>query len=290
MKTVKKAFVHIKESLQKSSLNSLTAESDARYIIKKRLNLEWSDIISAADQKLDKSTIKQLKTDLDEHLNGKPLSRIYFEQEFYGLKFEISEETLDPRAETEHIVERALKYAFDNQIRSVIDLGTGSGCILLSILTNLHGHAWGVGVDIAEGAVQTARRNAKKLGLENHALFVNSSWAECINTKKEHRFDMLVSNPPYIAPEIIKNLDETVQNHDPILALDGGKGGLQCYKKIFPTLKNILKPGAHAFFEIGYDQGETAARLAEKSDLTVLHVHRDYNDHPRVIELRCGDK
>jgi release factor glutamine methyltransferase len=136
---------------------------------------------------------------------------------------------------------------------------------------------------LSPNAAKTARQNAINNGVGERAAFACGSWGQAIG----QRFDLVVSNPPYISNQIIPTLDENVQKFDPILALDGGDDGLQAYKDIFSHLSSLLNPGGYGFFEIGYDQAESVTRLGEESRFIVKGVHRDSVGHPRVVEIFC---
>jgi len=229
-------------------------------------------------------------SDLEQHKQGLPLSRIYSEREFWGMSFKLSDSTLDPRSDTETLIDAVIKrYPDKEQSLRILDLGTGSGCILLALLSEFP-NAQGVGVDLSNEAVVTAKCNAQENRLMDRSCFVRGNWAESI----EERFDLIVSNPPYIQNQIIQNLDESVKKHDPILALDGGEDGLQEYKKIFSDLFRLLNKGGRAFFEIGFDQEESVTRLSKESRFLVQSTYADLAGHIRVLELvpenSSGDK
>ena len=216
-------------------------------------------------------------------LAGEPLSRIIGTQEFWSLTFELSPDTLDPRADTETLVEAALKSFGKNPPKRILDIGTGSGCILISLL-----HEWpdavGVGTDLSAGALTTARRNAERNGVSGRAEFVETRWAAGIRGP----FDLIVSNPPYICHDVIPNLDINVREYDPILALDGGADGLDAYRAIITETKTLLAPHGRVFFEIGYDQSESVMRLVENIDATPVRVIPDLGGNPRVVEWHMG--
>ena len=263
-----------------------TPELEARIVLKERTELDWSDVIARPDTEISSDIAQLIDSDVERRLAGEPLSRIYGRREFWGMDFELSSDTLDPRPDTETLVEVALKaYEGIEPPQTILDLGTGTGCILLSLLKEWP-TAHGLGVDKAEGAVKTAQQNAKKHNLRDRATFRIGNWGQGIAQK----FDLIVSNPPYIANQIITNLAGEVQNHDPILALDGGKDGLECYRQIFSELFSLLNPGGKAFFEIGFDQKSDLMRLAEESRIRISHVHRDLGGQPRVVEISSGDK
>lgn len=261
------------------------ADLESRIILMHRADISWSDIIAAPQKEIPPQTLEKIRADVQMRLGSKPLSRIYGEREFWGLPFIVTPDTLDPRPDTETIIECVLDSYHDNPPQTILDLGTGTGCILITLL-NIFKNAHGVAVDRSIAALKVAQQNAYKNKCADRISFVCSSWSDALHKK----FDLIVSNPPYIGSAVILGLDAEVKNHDPILALDGGEDGLDAYKHIFSSLKNILSPHGKAFFEIGYDQGETVSRLAEKSGLRVHKVHPDLAGLARVVEISCGDK
>lgn len=221
---------------------------------------------------------------IDRLLAGTPLSRILGTQEFYGLEFALSADTLDPRQDTEILVDIALSRFTGNPPIRMLDMGTGTGCIIISILHEL-GVGTGIATDLSAGALETARRNAARHGLGDRINFVQTSWADGI----DGTFDLIVSNPPYIRSAVIPNLAKNVQNYDPILALDGGVDGLDAYKSIVTVIKNKLAPGGTALLEIGFDQGDDVMRLVANTGATRNRLHLDLAGNPRVVEISYGD-
>lgn len=263
-------------------LRTALSESDALYVLRKRAGAAYGDLIADPGRIVDE---KSAFEDLERHRQGEPLSRIYGEREFWGLRFALSPETLDPRADTETIVEAALAAFPDSPPRRILDLGTGAGCILIALLSQWP-ESEGVGVDLSEGALRTARENALVNGVGRRARFVCSSWGAAL----AESFDLVISNPPYISNQVIPTLDQAVRLYDPILALDGGKDGLQAYREIFSSLSALLKRDGKAVFEIGFNQEKSTVRLAEESGFLVKHVHRDLAGQPRALEISSGDK
>jgi release factor glutamine methyltransferase len=215
---------------------------------------------------------------------GVPVARIVGEKEFWSLPFRLSPETLVPRPDTETLVEAALA-AIDAEGRrgdplALLDLGTGSGAILLALLSELPA-ATGVGVDLAEGAVRMARWNARHLGFGERAGFLAGSWTDAIRG----RFDIVVSNPPYIAAAEIEALPVEVRDHDPHMALDGGHDGVAAYRATFETLGEVLGVSGKAFFEIGLGQGDRVAAMARRLGYAA-ETHRDLAGIERVVALR----
>jgi len=275
------------DSLSKKleSADADVAAQEARIILHNRTGLDWSDIIAYPDKEISADQLRLIRQDLNERLNGKPISRIYGVGSFWGLDFKVTPETLDPRADTETIIERAIELYKDNPPDTILDMGTGTGCILMALLKEFP-DANGVALDISQKALAVAKENAKNLGLESKIKFIEGSW----DTNFENKFDLVVSNPPYISNQDIENLPAEVKNHDPILALDGGKDGLTPYKEIFSRLKNIMVQGKYGLFEIGYNQKDDVMRLAETYGFSERCVHVDIAGQPRVVEISCGDK
>ncbi len=221
-----------------------------------------------------------------------PLQHLTGTQEFMGLEFQVNEHVLIPRQDTETLVEYALDHLKRGKVPEregkvrVLDMCTGSGCILLSVLTfaredlrkrNLPGTVEGVGADISEDALCVAEKNAERLYLS--ARFVKSDLFENI----AGRYGMILSNPPYIRTEEIRSLQEEVRLHDPFIALDGKEDGLYFYRKIISDAPGFLEPGGILIFEIGYDQAEEVSELFESAGYTEITVKKDLAGLDRVV-------
>jgi release factor glutamine methyltransferase len=269
--------------LQKQLVASLknagiaAADQEARIMLEERLALSWADLIAKGDTEVESTA---LESDLQKRLAGMPLGRIYGRKMFYGMEFRLSPETLEPRADTEILVDIALQKYKDSPPAAILDLGTGTGCILLALLKHWP-YCRGLGIDKSPEAVQTAGQNAADHGLSPRASFRCGDWAGGL----EEPFDLVVSNPPYIESAVIETLSEEVKRHDPILALDGGAEGMGAYETIFSHLPAILKPGGTALFEIGYDQSRKISRLSEDHGFILENIHPDSAGRPRVAEL-----
>lgn len=217
-------------------------------------------------------------------MRGEPLWRILGYRDFWKHRFYLSPETLEPRPDTETLIEAALEIFKNNPPKKILDLGTGTGCILLSLLHEFP-DAIGVGVDIQAGACHTAKQNAETIGLSNRAEFIVSNWTESLDGK----FDLIVSNPPYIPRDEIRNLQKEVRNHDPILALDGGYDGLDPYKILLSNLKNHLEPEGVVLFEVGQGQVSDISRIAVTYGATLSRVYTDLGGVDRVVKISYGD-
>ncbi|RFB81227.1 peptide chain release factor N(5)-glutamine methyltransferase [Methylovirgula sp. 4M-Z18] len=227
----------------------------------------------------------RLQALVERRLRQEPLARILGEAEFWGLPFRLNAATLDPRADTETLVEVVLQDVRQSAARSpgggplrILDLGTGSGAILIALLHELR-HAFGVGVDRDPAAARMARANAERNGVGARAAFLCGSWAQALHG----RFDIIVSNPPYIETPEILHLSREVRDFDPALALDGGGDGLDAYRAIAADLPRLLAPGGLVALEIGYLQAPAVKTLLEAAGFRAPAVHQDLGGHNRVI-------
>jgi len=232
------------------------------------LGLDLTGIIAAADRHLTSDESARLETFARRRLAGEPVARITGEKEFWGLPLKLSAATLVPRSDTETVVELALEML--RAVRSanhrprIADIGTGSGAILLALLSELPG-ADGVGTDIGEQVLRTAHGNAVELGLANRAFFVACDYAAALSPS----FDLIVSNPPYIRSAEIAGLATEVRDHDPLRALHGGIDGLDAYRALIPQVSPLLAPGGALVVESGEGQSGDIEGLMIKAGLTL---------------------
>ena len=213
-------------------------------------------------------------------LQREPVSRILGRREFWGLSLAIGPAVLDPRPETEDLVAAVIAALAPDTRRSstILDLGTGSGAILCALLSELPG-AFAFGVDRSEDACRVARANLAMQGFAARSAIVRGSWTDAIDA----RFDVIVSNPPYIPRGDLVTLDREVRDHDPSEALDGGEDGLDPYREIVPRLEGLLAADGLVAFECGFDQGARLAALARGAGIARVVVHRDLAGHDRVV-------
>jgi len=263
---------------------------DARILLKSVLGLTDADFIGG---NADIDTTPEVEDKIEElvirRLAGEPLSKILGIREFWGLPFKVTKDVLDPRADTETIMEQAIRLFKDKPApRRILDLGTGSGCLLISLLHQFP-DATGIGVDISAAALAVAQENAHINNVADRARFLEGRWFEALAAESDAKFDLIVSNPPYIPSADIPNLEVNVRNHDPILALDGGNDGLDPYKIIFSQIKEHLYRHSFALFEFGIFQGPDIARLAGNAGLSVHGLHPDIAGILRVIEITSGE-
>lgn len=246
-----------------------SAALEARILTGAVLGLDLTGLIAQGLQQLGEDDAARLDALAQRRLAGEPLARILGTKEFWGLPLKLSADTLVPRADTETVVEAALGVLrAEGRMREplrIADLGTGSGAILLALLTELPA-ATGVGTDLSAAALDTARANARSAGLAARAQFLVSDYADGLSGP----FDLIVSNPPYIRSADIPTLAPEVRDHDPHLALDGGLDGLDAYRRIAPQAAALLADGGLLVLEIGQGQDGAVSRLVTAAGLTVM--------------------
>ena len=262
------------------------ADLDARLIVGHALGLDPTGLVVHAGRAVGGADVARVMALAARRAAGEPVARITGTKGFWTLDLALSPETLVPRPDTETVVAAALSSVRAegrlDEALTVLDLGTGSGAILLALLAELP-RATGLGLDRAEGAARTARDNALRHGLGGRARFAVGDWMASIGT----RFDLVVSNPPYIPREEIAGLALDVRAFDPDMALDGGADGLDAYRVIVPGLETVLAEGGTAFLEVGKDQAGAVCGLAEGSGWEAS-THPDIAGIDRVVEVRRG--
>lgn len=256
-----------------------------RQLIKSKIDISDISIAINLNAYISQENYTELRSYITRTIAGEPLNRILGESRFWGLRFKVTPDVLDPRNDTESLVALALKRLSGKPPARILDMGTGTGCLAITLLSEWPG-CEAVASDICPKALDIAKHNAKLNHVEDRMTFIKSFWGDSITGK----FDLIVSNPPYISESEKANLPESVRNYDPILALAGGNDGLDAYKKIIFDIKRLLYPDGLALLEIGHRQGEDVMRLVEDSGLTCHGVHSDMAGNPRVVEISFGEK
>lgn len=266
--------------LYESGVNCLEENNCKEAVLDARLLLEFichtnrNDLLAHGDREVSESDVKQYEAFIRRRATGEPLQYITGEQDFMGLTFKTHESTLIPRYDTECLVEEAMMHLHDGM--RILDMCSGSGCILLSLL-KYSNDCVGVGAELQSAAVALARENAEKLGIE--ATFIESD----LFGQVEGKFDIIVSNPPYIESKVIETLDREVREHEPMSALDGGADGLDFYRRIVDEAREYLTRGGMLFFEIGYNQAEAVSELLRLKGYTDIVVKKDLAGLDRVV-------
>lgn len=251
---------------------------DARLLVAAAAGLDPDRLALEPELWLDPAAGARLSDMLDARMRRQPVSQILGRRCFWGRDFRVTEDVLDPRPETECLVALALE---GPPARSVLDLGTGSGAILLTLLAEWPG-AWGLGIDASPAALGVAASNARALGVAARTELRAGDWLEGV----DGRFDLVVCNPPYIAAAEMASLSPEVRDWEPQAALTPGPDGLAAYARIAPGLAAVLAPGGRALFEIGAGQGEGAAAVFRAAGFADVRIHPDLDARDRVVDIR----
>ncbi|MFO1151593.1 MAG: peptide chain release factor N(5)-glutamine methyltransferase [Alsobacter sp.] len=266
-----------------------TAQRDARLLLLDAAKLQHQDLIRAPREALGDIAADALAGTVARRLTREPVARILGEWEFWSLPFTLTPAALVPRPDSETVVSAALLALRERRHASqglkLLDLGVGSGALLVALLTELP-DAVGLGVDLSPEAVETARFNAVRNGVGERARFVVSDWSEAVDLAADGPFDLVISNPPYIADPVLEGLEPEVRLHDPRLALSGGLDGLDAYRAIAAELPALLAPGGAAALEIGSDQAESVPALFRAAGFSVEGPFADFGARPRAIVVQ----
>lgn len=270
---VKEAVQEVRKKLAES--NTDTPLLDAQLIVGNAAGMTRVQILTYPDKELNENEICKINEMCSERIKHKPMQYILGVCEFMGLDFKVNSHTLIPRGDTEILVERAIEIVKKNNYNSVLDIGTGSGAIAVSIAkyTNIHVDA----VDISEGALKTAIENGSNNGV-NVNFFKSDLFSE-VNEK----YDIILSNPPYIEKDVIETLEPDVKDYEPLSALDGGNDGLDFYRRIINDIDSYLNKNGCVIFEIGYNQGDNVSKLLSEKGFENISVEKDLSGLDRVV-------
>ena len=230
--------------------------------------------------------IKQIRLDLfnrafERRLKKEPLAKIFNEKEFWNYNFFVNNNVLDPRPETEFIIEAFEKYFINKKQKlTIIDLGTGSGCIAIS-LAKEYVNSMIIANDISKSALKVAKRNAKKFNIANQIKFICCDWMDIDNV-----YDVIVSNPPYLTVSEYKNISKEIRYYEPKISLIGGKDGLSCYRKLAEKFPKITHPNSLCFVEIGYNQKSESIKIFEEFGMNCVDIIVDYQNYERILVLK----
>ena len=264
-----------------------SAEADTRLLLGHALRLDRTQLVAQDDRILDAREVDAASALAARRLKREPVARIFGRKEFWNLTLTVTPDVLVPRPETETVVEAALDAAVHDALRMerlhILDIGTGSGALLLALLSELP-NAVGTGTDISTAALAVARDNAERNNLANRCVFIACD----IATGLKGPFDLIVSNPPYIARGDIASLAPDVRDYDPAIALDGGNDGLNAYRAIAAQVPGLLATGGKIIVELGIGQEDAIRALFTKAGLTVAPAYSDLAGIPRALSARLG--
>jgi release factor glutamine methyltransferase len=286
--TIAEALLDAAERLRVSGVAE--ARREAGSLLSHALARDRTFLITHADERL---TAEQLHTYLslvERRASGEPLQYIKGTQEFYGLDFEVTPDVLIPRPETELLVETALEILKDTRSPFICDVGTGSGCIAVSLLHS-RPDARAFALDVSPAALEVAARNAARWRVADRTTFLVSDCFDALASgeHEDTRFDLIASNPPYVAEDDLEGLQREVRDHEPRGALTPGGDGLSVIRRLVSDAPRHLKPGGHMLMEIGFDQHESVAALIDARVWMLLGIRRDLQGIPRTVVLRLAE-
>lgn len=260
-------------------------DTDARLLVLAATGLKLADLLRAPDRLLGAASSDLLADYARRRLDREPVSRILGRREFWSLSFEIADDVLDPRPDTETLVEAALAALGERRSQALrfLDLGTGCGALLCALLTECP-NATGLGIDLSPAACRVARGNVERCGLAERCVIEERDWREAWDAA----FDVVVSNPPYIPTGDIARLEQEVRRHDPMAALDGGLDGLAAYRQIAAALPFLLKRDGTAILEFGPGQGAAVSRLLRQHGLSTVTLRHDLAGRERALVCRLA--
>ena len=267
-----------KASKQLNSLNINNANLDCEVLLSNTISKDREYLILNLKQNLDKKYIDFFYNLIERRKKGEPVAYLINKKEFWKETFYVNKDVLIPRPDTEHLIEEVIKYTYEDSKLHILDIGTGSGCILLSILRERKKFN-GTGIDISKKSINISRYNAKKLKLNNRTKFYVSD----VDNFLIGKYDIVISNPPYIENLSLKYLDRDVINFEPKLALDGGKDGFSEIIKVINKSSALIKKNGIFILEIGYNQKNKAIQMLKNKGFYIKKVLKDYSKNDRCI-------
>ena len=275
--TLLKAWGQAKARLEAVGLSGPVI--DARLLVEAAADATRLDIVTDPHRLLTPEQEARLEDYLERRSRREPVSHILGRKGFWKIMLQVTPDVLTPRPDTECVVDAVLKSTAEHDRLSILDLGVGSGAILLAILAE-RPNAKGLGVDVSEDALAVARDNAAHLGLAGRCALLRGDWTPGLS---DASFDIVTANPPYIASDVIETLEPEVRVHEPRLALDGGPDGLDAYRSLAPEILRVLRPGGRFAVEIGYDQKTAVEDLFRQAGAAEVRTEQDLAGLDRVV-------
>lgn len=260
------------------------ARREAGSLLSFILGKDRTFLISHAEDEVDENTLGRLREFVQRRATGEPLQYITGVQDFYGREFLVTPDVLIPRPETELLVEAALQIVDDSGAPFICDVGTGSGCIAVTLLCEIV-YARAVAIDKSPAALEIAKVNAQKQSVADRTLFVVSDCFDSIDSR-DHEFDLIVSNPPYVNESALAGLQREVRDHEPLVALSPGPDGLSVIRRLIDEAPTFVKPNGYMILEIGFDQGEAVKGLVDGSAWSLCEIRPDLQGIPRIVVLQ----
>lgn len=284
--SIAEALLHGANKLRKAGVPDERREAGS--LLMHVLDRDRTHILAHAEDQLTDEQVEKFSESLDARAQGKPLQYITGRQEFFGLEFEVTSDVLIPRPETELLIEAALSIVSPNETPFVCDVGTGSGCIVITLLHQLP-RARALALDISEAALAVAQRNANRHGVQERVSFIASDLFAGVAPSFSSSFDLIVSNPPYVAERAVEGLQREVRNFEPRVALTAGVDGLSVIRRLLTEGHGYLKGGGFLIFEIGFDQHEAVRQIIDENSWKLLEIHDDLQGIPRTVALMKRD-
>ncbi|KZM50491.1 peptide chain release factor N(5)-glutamine methyltransferase [Labrenzia sp. OB1] len=272
-------YRQVRDRFRQSGL--ATPDLDARVLVSAALNVPVSALVLREDEDIPEGNADRALAYETLRLNGMPVGRILGERDFYGRKFALNAATLEPRPDTETLVDAVLARVDPQEAGVMCDIGTGSGAIAVTLLAERPGYRM-IAVDLSEEALQCALGNAALHDVEDRFNPVCADYTSCLGAG----LDWVVSNPPYIRSSVLAGLDREVNQHDPLLALDGGDSGLEAYLRIVADAAVLLRPGGGIALEIGYDQADYLKKQLRHHGFVAIEIIKDLSGNDRVALAR----
>jgi release factor glutamine methyltransferase len=260
------------------------ARREAGSLLSFVLQKDRTFLISRAEDQLSGDSFRRFQEIVERRASGEPLQYITGVQDFFGREFRVTPDVLIPRPETELLVEAAIEIIGENSEPFICDVGTGSGCIAVTLLCELR-NARAVAVDMSPAALEVARVNARNHSVSDRAEFLISDCFDLLDSAR-YQFDMVVSNPPYVSAAMLEGLQREVRDHEPLVALSPGPDGLSVIRRLLQDAPAFLKDEGHMIFEIGFDQGEAVKELVDVSVWRLCEIKPDLQGIPRIVILR----
>ena len=280
MATIKSLLEQSKQALQEVGITSYSLDADL--LMSHVLNISREEIFCYPMREISRTEEQEFNALIKRRALREPISHILGKHEFWGREFKVTEDTLDPRPDSESLIENILEiYKDKTPPQNILDFGTGTGCLLLTLLCEFK-EANGVGIDIKKSTISVAKENSLKLGLAKRSCFVVSNWGKSVKGK----YDLIISNPPYIKHSDIDGLEPEVSKYEPRQALDGGNTGLECYIELAPQMFDLLSEGGFAVLEHGIGQETEIRKILEDNNFSFINYKQDLAGINRCITVQ----